>query len=231
MDIAQYNRQLAATRVCENCPMAGKGTFVGADSSSGLVEQREVLFLGLNPGTEEARIGLPFVGPSGQFLRSQLQKANIPSWAMANSLLCSSPNESAIIKADAAREACHRNLAGIYLAFRPQLIVPCGNGAWSLFKVGMAITAATENCFISTGPSGKSKPVLVLPIFHPSALIRSGGENSAKYPQFLERLQYIGKLAEYTAANGVHAVADYVAASGRIVHKCFSAKAGRQGNF
>lgn len=222
MNIAQYNVQLNATRVCAGCPMLGRGVFVGADSASGVAESQTVLLLGLNPGNEEARIGRPFVGPSGQFLREQLQKAGIESWGMANSLLCSSANESNIVQADAARAACHRNLAVIFLTFRPLVIVPCGNGALSLFKVGMSITPATQNVFISRGPGGKSAPVLVAPIFHPSALIRSGGENSAKYPQFLNRLQKVGELAQYASENGVENTTAYLQAQGEHVYECFA---------
>jgi len=207
--------------------MSGRGTFVGADSATNRAEPQTILFLGLNPGNEEARLGLPFVGPSGQFLRAQLQNAGIYSWAMANSLLCSSPNESAIVQADAARKSCHSNLAAIFITFKPSLIVPCGNGAWSLFGVAMPITAATDNYFISTGPTGKSRPVLVLPIFHPSALIRSGGENSSKYPQFLKRLQTICQIADYASQNSAQAAAEYLETNGRIVHKCFSSRNSR----
>lgn len=224
LDIASYNARLDATRVCAHCPMRGHGTFVGADSANDRAAPQTVLLLGLNPGNEEARIGRPFVGPSGQFLRQQLQKVGIESWCMANSLLCSSSNESAIVQADGARASCRRNLAVIFLTFKPLLIAPCGNGALSLFKTGMNITPATQNVFVSRGPAGKSAPVLVLPIFHPSALIRSGSENSAKYPQFLQRLQKISELAQYAKANGIEETLEYLRSKGEPVRPCFAGK-------
>lgn len=224
MDITSYNAHMESTRICANCPMYGRGVFVGADSVSGIAEPQTVMLLGLNPGTEEARIGRPFVGPSGKFLRQQLQKAGITSWCMANSLLCSSPNESSIVQADKARVACHPNLAVIFLTFKPRVIVPCGNGALSLFKTGMSITPATQSIFVSRGPGGKSAPVLVAPIFHPSALIRSGGESCAKYPQFLHRLREISELAQYVANYGVEKTLEYLRGRGETARECFVGK-------
>lgn len=224
MNIAQYNAYLEQTRVCAGCPMLGHGTFVGADSANHEPEQQTILFLGLNPGIEEARQGLPFVGPSGRFLRAQLEKAEIDSWAMANSLLCSSHNESTIIKPDESRAACHGNVARIFRTFQPGIIVPCGNGAWSIFRVNMPITLAAENYFVSTGPTGKSQPVLVMPILHPSALIRAGGEKSANYGKYLLRLQNLGRLANMTLEQGANAAIDYLNANDMAVHQCFTGK-------
>lgn len=201
--------------------MYGRGTFVGVDSAGGKMGLETILFLGLNPGNEEARIGKPFVGPSGKFLRQQFPKAGIRSWAMTNSLLCSSANEAAICKADEARACCRRNAALIYRFFRSPIIVPCGNGAWSIFRTRMAITAAAEKYFVSRGPNGQSGAALILPIFHPSALIRSGGEAGAKYPAFLRRLEIIGHLAAVAAQGGVAACVQDIERKGLNVFECF----------
>lgn len=219
--VARFNEWLANHRTCDDCPMLNRGTFVGADSATGTMERQKVLFLGLNPGNEEARIGRPFVGPSGKFLRQQLPGAGINSWGMANSLLCSSANEAAICGADQARGCCRGNLRLIFNHFQSPTIVPCGNGAWSIFRARMAITAATEQFFISRGPTGRSQPALILPIFHPSALIRSGGEGSSKYPAFLRRLETIGRLADIAARDGNAAAIAAIGAQGHQVLECF----------
>lgn len=219
--VEQFNRWLGTARRCDGCPMLHRGTFVGADTASGLMEERQILVLGLNPGNEEARLGRPFVGPSGRFLRQQLQKTGITSWAMANSLLCSSANEAAICGADQARACCRRNLAVIFQQFKPEIIVPCGNGAWSIFQGRMAITAATERIFVSRGPSGHAEPVLVLPILHPSALIRCGGESGPKYEPFRRRLEAIAQTAATVASLGVEGTLRRLAEGGTAVGECF----------
>lgn len=220
--IAEFNQWLNVNRKCADCPMSGRGVFVGGDTATGLATPQQILFLGLNPGVEEARQGLPFVGPSGRFLRLQLQKTGITSWGMANSLLCSSRNEHEIVAADKARACCHDNLAQIFLMLQPRLIVPCGNGAWSLFRARLPITAAAGQIFLSRGPSAQAAPVLVLPILHPSALIRSGGEASAKFPAFFARLKEIAALATSAHKAGVEATAKELEASGTSVRPCFS---------
>ena len=179
--------------------MRGK-TFVGADSWNGLVEHVRVMFLGLNPGVEEAKIGLPFVGPSGRFLRMAIALAPDPgSWTMTNSILCSSPNETAIPNPNACRAFCRENVAGIWKRFMPKVVVPCGNGASAVFEIKEGITRAENIWYISRGRAWKAQPAVVAPIQHPSALIRSGGKSSPKYANWQTRINdifRIGKLLE-----------------------------------
>lgn len=196
MDIAELNHLLLSGRHCGQCPMRGK-TFVGADSWNGLAEPVDVLFLGLNPGKEEAKLGLPFVGPSGKFLRMAIGLAPDPgSWAMTNSILCSSPNETAIPEPEACRSCCRDNLARIWQCFVPRVIVPCGNGAASVFEIREGITSAENIWYISRGRSGKGQPTVVAPIQHPSALIRSGGQSSPKYARWQARIDAIFNLCK-----------------------------------
>lgn len=222
LGVKEYNRQLEARKTCPDCPMRNKGVFVGVDSVSGLVEPQTVMFMGLNPGNEEARIGLPFVGPSGRFLRSQIAKAKIASWVMANSLLCSTANESEITDGKKARKACHGNLSAIFKSFLPPLIVPCGNGAWSIFESGIGITEASTRFFLSCGPAGKSRPTLILPMLHPSALIRAGGEHSPRYLQFFERLSTIHKLETLINAAGLKDALERLKGEGKRIEPCFA---------
>ena len=196
MDIAGLNRGLLAERTCGSCPLRGK-TFVGADSWNGQADPANVLFLGLNPGTEEARIGLPFVGPSGRFLRMAIGSApNSGTWAMANSILCSTANETSIPDPAACRACCRVNVGQIFKRFLPRVIVPCGNGASALFEIKEGITRAANFWYISRGKNHKAKAALVAPILHPSALIRSGGKSSSKYDGWQTRINEIFKLAK-----------------------------------
>lgn len=194
MEITELNRLLHAERQCGSCPMRGK-TFVGADSWNGKAEPVRVLFLGLNPGAEEARAGLPFVGPSGRFLRKAVTLAPDPgSWGITNSILCSSPNENTIPDPNACRAFCKVNVAAIWRRFRPKVIIPCGNGAASVFGIKEGITSAENIWYISRGRTGKAQPTVVAPIQHPSALIRSGGQSSPKYANWQRRINKIFRI-------------------------------------
>lgn len=195
LDIAGLNRTLLEERTCGSCPLRGK-PFVGADSWNGLATPANVLFLGLNPGTEEARIGLPFVGPSGRFLRIAIASVtDSGTWAMTNSILCSTSNETAIPDPKACRASCRVNVARISKWFMPRVIVPCGNGASALFEIKDGITRAENIWYISRGRNCKAKSTVVAPIQHPSALIRSGGKSSSKYNRWQARINEIFRIA------------------------------------
>lgn len=216
--VRTYNTDLERRRHCGDCPMYGK-PFVGIDTFDGFVQPVNIMFIGLNPGREEAEEGLPFVGKAGRFLRQTIAAVGLTSWMMANSILCSTPNEAAIVDADKARRCCRANLAMIFRDFAPRLIVPLGNGAWSIFATGIPISKAQTMAFASRGRSGEAPEILVLPLTHPSALIRNGGNNSRQYPQFYERLVYIGKVAQNQ--DPLAAVRE----SGAVVKECFQRQA------
>ena len=195
MKIQDLNREMALKRNCVSCPMAGRA-FVGAASHNGEDGHVQVLFLGLNPGVEEARIGLPFVGPSGKFLRAAIAELPAFSWAIINSILCSSPNQNNIANPDRARACCRGNVASLWSHFTPDMVVPCGNGASAVFEISDGITRAENLFYISRGRNHRAKPVLVAPIQHPSALIRSGGKSSSKWANWSGRLAAIASLAQ-----------------------------------
>ncbi|MBD5553093.1 MAG: hypothetical protein HDQ44_02015 [Desulfovibrio sp.] len=201
MDIAATNknilRSIADSGRCRGCPLAGK-TRVGMDASGNEPGERPILFIGLNPGREEAEKGLPFVGKAGRFLRQCMADAGYgenPGWAMINSILCSTSNESAIPNVEACQKHCHANVAAYVIMLRPKIIAPCGNGASAIFGLGSGITANAKRSFISRGPAGKASPVLVLPLVHPSSLIRNGGKSAPGYADFMKRLREILEAA------------------------------------
>lgn len=196
MTIADLNQLILSQRKCGSCPMLGK-TFVGADSLSGHDGPVDVLFMGLNPGAEEARAALPFVGPSGKFLRMAIGLApDYGSWAMTNSILCSTRNETAIPDPNICRTCCRANVAMIWRRFSPRVTVPCGNGASAMFEIKDGITRAESLWYISRGRAGKAPPAVVAPIQHPSALIRSGGKSSPKYAGWQARINAIFRIAK-----------------------------------
>lgn len=201
MDIEAANKNLlqgiADSGRCQGCPLAGK-TRVGMDASGDTAGERPILFIGLNPGREEAENGLPFVGKAGRFLRQCMADAGYgekPGWAMINSILCSTSNESAIPHVETCQRYCHANVGAYVKMLRPKIIVPCGNGASALFGLASGITANAKRSFISRGPAGKASPVLVLPLVHPSSLIRNGGKSAPGYGDFMKRLREIMEAA------------------------------------
>lgn len=168
------------------------------DASPGEGMNRLILFIGLNPGREEAQQGLPFVGRAGRFLRECMAATGYgktAGWAMLNSILCSTSNESAIPDVETCQRHCHANVGAWVKMIKPKVIVPCGNGASGLFGLRSGITTNARLRFLSRGPSGRATPVAVLPLVHPSSLIRNGGKAAPGYGDFLNRLKEILQVA------------------------------------
>lgn len=201
MDINDFNKtllaQAAASGHCASCALCGR-TRVGMDASGNTAGSRPILFIGLNPGREEAQRGLPFVGLAGRFLRECMAETGYGTdigWAMINSILCSTSNEKAIPDIAACQRHCHENVGAYVKMIRPRVIVPCGNGASALFGLASGIMANSRQTFVSKGPKGRAKPVAVLPLVHPSSLIRNGGRSAPTYGQFIKRLEEIAQVA------------------------------------
>lgn len=187
MDIKEFNAQVSKSRNCSSCPLYKKGTFVGGETNDNKAEQKTVMFVGLNPGNEEAKQGRPFIGPSGQLLRKYMYR--VKSWAIINSLLCHTANESAI--PDGCAGKCRENLLKYWQVFHPAIIVPCGNGAASIFNIPDGISVANRNMYYYLPKTGRM--TLIMPIFHPSAILRSGGESGARCQEFIARLNLIAE--------------------------------------
>lgn len=200
MDIAEFNksrlREIASSGRCQGCPLLGR-TRVGMDSLDNEAGESAILFMGLNPGREEALRGLPFVGKAGRFLRQCMSEAGYEGtgWAMLNSILCSTNNESEIPDVEACQRRCRENTGGYVRIIKPRVIAPCGNGASALFGLGRGITANARLLFVSRGRTGKARPTVILPIVHPSSLIRNGGKLAPGYGDFISRLRQILKVA------------------------------------
>lgn len=139
------------------------------------------------------------MGKAGRFLRECMAETGYgqdTGWAMINSILCSTSNEKEIPDISACQRHCHENVGNYARAIRPQVIVPCGNGASSLFGLTSGIMTNAKLAFVSKGPKGTARPVAVLPLVHPSSLIRNGGKSAPAYGQFMRRLEEIAHVAK-----------------------------------
>ena len=198
MTISDFNTTLSNTTLsnkssCGTCPMYSK-QFVGMDSSTGLVQSFPILFLGLNPGTIEAKTGLPFTGSAGQLFRKAIKEAGLNSWAMINSLLCSSPNEASIPNVALCQKHYRNKVVSVVREVSPLCIVPTGNSACAMFSIPDKISVASQKIYFSRGPSETSTRAVVAPLVHPSAILRNGGENSSAYESFVKRLRDIQEM-------------------------------------
>jgi len=181
-------------RACQNCALWANATqtvFGAGDPHA------RVMLVGEQPGDEEDRKGLPFVGPAGKLLSRALEAAGIDrehlyvtnavkhfKWQLRG--------KRRLHKTPAQREvdACHPWLEGEIAAVKPHVIVCLGSTAAKAviskdFKVSVQRGAFVES---SLAP-------FVFATLHPSALLRvqEDDEREAAFKQFVKDLSLIRK--------------------------------------
>lgn len=199
--IKNFNKSIEDSRTgCkEACPLWDK-TFVGMDTDNGNVGQRNILFLGLNPGEEEAEPNAkrPFVGAAGQLLRKALKEIGFTSWAMVNSILCSTPNQASIENPALCQRLCSRYVTTFVHKIKPKCIVPMGATACQVFGLDKKIQVESTKLYIlerqTSRSSTEESPIVLAPCVHPSRVLRKGGAKSTEYGTLLTRLEEIGGL-------------------------------------
>lgn len=173
--LEEIARQISA---CTRCPLHATRTRTVPGQGS---PAPEILFIGEGPGQEEDRQGLAFVGRAGQlltrlitamgFLREQVFIANI--------VKCRPTVDFAKIKdrppTSEEMEACVPYLHAQIAALRPKVIISLGNVATKyLLKTETGISRLH-------GTWGEVEGIPVMPTYHPSFLLRGGGDDTGRY--------------------------------------------------
>jgi len=194
-------RQLAATiQSCTDCQLhqARKLAVPGegpADSA--------VMFIGEGPGYHEDKQGEPFVGAAGQLLNRMLAEIDMQreDVYIGNVVKCRPPGNRDPYPDEI--EACTPWLTEQIEAIDPVVIVTLGNFATRfILNKQVSISRVRGQRFPWNGRT-------VIPTFHPAAILRGGGENSAQMIALRTDFQEIRlALAERrVAALGAHLVA------------------------
>ena len=167
---ASYSKQYARDVLgadCDNCPLRKNGKFVPSSGPA----QSELAFVGEGPGVQEAREGVPFIGPSGRLLKLVLDKHGIDKdqTFLTNASLCrpidgSTPPKSAV-------HACRPRLLRELNERGARTVVALGNSAANGV---LGIEGITK---LRVGPGRASKfPELdgarIIPTVHPAACLR-----------------------------------------------------------
>jgi DNA polymerase len=168
---------------CTRCALAGGRTqvvFGMGDPSA------DLMFVGEGPGAEEDRQGLPFVGRSGQLLdRLLLEETGLTrdTCYIANVVKCRPPDnrDPKPDEIDACRPYLERQIDLI----DPKVIVTLGNFATKLLlDTRQGITSLR-------GASYPYRHGVVVPTFHPAAVLRGGGPALAQMRADLVRAKVL----------------------------------------
>lgn len=189
---------------CQKCPLAPTRTNVVVERGD---RQAKILIIGEAPGEQEDLTGLPFVGKSGQLLDKILASVDIDSNRdvyICNTVKCRPPNNRPPTETET--NTCKPYLLEQIRLINPQIILLTGaTSLKSILGEKLGITKVRGKWYEWEGR-------LVMPIFHPSYLLRnqSREEGSPKWltwqdiktvkAKYLEILQNAGEQHNQTNA-------------------------------
>ena len=181
-------------KACQDCPLWANATqtVFGIGDPHALV-----MLVGEQPGDEEDKKGLPFVGPAGRLLDRALEAAKVPrehlyvtnavkhfKWQLRG--------KRRLHKTPAQREidACHQWLEGEIQALKPQVIVCLGATAAKAVISKDFKVSSQRGHFVESAHAP-----YVFATFHPSALLRlrDDAEKEAAFKQLVKDLSLIRK--------------------------------------
>lgn len=151
----------------------------------------DLMFVGEAPGEQEDRQGEPFVGRSGKLLdQLMLEELGMTraDCYICNTVMCRPPGNRDPKPEEIA--ACNPYLEAKLEAVDPRVVVTLGNFATKL------LLRTTEGITRLRGRVYPFRGRVLVPTFHPSALLRSGGDSIAKARADLVRAkQYLAGAA------------------------------------
>ena len=157
----------------------------------------DVMFIGEAPGADEDRLGLPFVGASGQLLDKMMLAVGL-----------SRQTNAYISNIIPWRPPGNRNPSSVEIALcmpfiqrhieliAPKIIIALGSTAFSsLINTPETISKSRGNWHSYQSP-GLVAPILLMPVFHPAFLLRTPAQKKNAWRDFLNIRK---KLDELTA--------------------------------
>jgi DNA polymerase len=187
--------QTAST--CTRCRLsAGRTQVVFADGSP----TADLMFIGEGPGYHEDIQGLPFVGAAGQLLNTLLGEIGLTreEVRITNTVLCRPPGNRDPMPDEL--ESCRPYLTQQIELVDPKVIVTLGNFATRvILDTTVGISRMRGQRFSWNGR-------LVIPTFHPAAVLRGGGATGRTMQQVREDFVTIRAAMDEARAGGVAAV-------------------------
>ena len=155
----------------------------------------DVMFIGEAPGADEDRLGLPFVGVSGQLLDKMMLAIGL-----------SRQTNAYISNISPWRPPGNRNPSNVEIALcmpfiqrhielvSPKIIIALGGVAFSsLINTAETISKA-RGMWHSYQTAGLVAPVLLMPVFHPAFLLRTPAQKKNAWRDFLNIRQKLDEL-------------------------------------
>ncbi len=174
--LTEFSRLRDEALVCRRCKLCTTRNQVVFGEGN---ESAEVMFVGEGPGRQEDLSGRPFVGRAGELLTRIIEKGmGVPRSRVyiANIVKCR-PTVDMKMEKDRAPDPEETSACSPYLEEQIRLIAPKAivalGGPSSKFLLG-----TQEGITRLRGRWGEFRGVPVMPTFHPSYVLRNGGDKS-----------------------------------------------------
>jgi DNA polymerase len=172
---ASFGALEADALACTKCPLAPTRTQVVFGAGD---PHADLMFVGEGPGEQEDLQGIPFVGRAGKLLTGLIAGIGLDRDRVyiANVVKCRPPGNRDPLPLEV--DACRPYLEAQIGFISPRVVVTLGNFATKLLldtKEGITRLRGRQlllsERFATRSPHG----VVVIPTFHPSAVLRNGG--------------------------------------------------------
>ena len=154
---------------CTKCRLAeGRNSVVWMDGDP----DSDLMFIGEGPGFLEDRQGVPFVGAAGKLLDKMLESIDLKrtDCTICNVIKCRPPNNRDPMPDEI--DSCKPYLEAQIKFIAPRVIVPLGNFATRfVLEQKVSISRVRGQRFEKFG-------AIVMPTYHPAAVLHGGGEDS-----------------------------------------------------
>jgi uracil-DNA glycosylase len=171
----------------------------------------QVMFIGEGPGKDEDIQGRPFVGRAGQLLTAIIEKGmKIPrsSVFIANMVKCRPTVDMKFERDrppdDEEVQSCCDYLKQQILLIKPKVIITLGNPSTRF------ILKTKEGITKMRGAWGSYEGIPVMPTYHPSFILRNGGDSS---PQKRDVWEDIKKVLHFFETGDVGEVPTHISYS------------------
>lgn len=154
---------------CTRCRLSqGRTQVVWMDGDP----ESELMFIGEGPGFHEDRQGVPFVGAAGKLLDKMLSTIDLSrqDCTICNVIKCRPPSNRDPRPDEI--ETCRPYLEAQVKFIAPRVIVPLGNFA-TRFVLDRKVSISRVR-----GQKFEGFGAIVMPTYHPAAVLHGGGEDS-----------------------------------------------------
>ena len=150
----------------------------------------DLMFIGEGPGYHEDKQGIPFVGAAGQLLNQMLSEVEIPreDVYISNVVLCRPPGNRDPLEDEI--DSCKPWLDERIAIIEPVVIVTLGNWA-TRFVLGPRVSISRVR-----GQRFPWNGRIVIPTFHPAAILHGGGQGSPQMAALREDFKEIRRALD-----------------------------------